>query len=97
MLENTDRKLGPTIGLFKQAFFKNIMLQTTFPVVLPRKMKWTNFQKKDFVVLGEWNSILFYDVNNKSEKVSFGKHWQVTYQQTQNDPLSRNLLIVLVN
>ena len=36
-----------------------------------------------------------YDVIEKSEKFFFGKHWQVTYRQTQNDPLSRNLLIVL--
>ena len=32
----------------------------------------------------------------KREKKCFVKHWQVAYQQAQNDPLSRNLLIVLV-
>ena len=37
-----------------------------------------------------------YWVIRKREKIFFGKHWQVTYQQMQNDPMSCNLLIVLV-
>ena len=31
--------------------------------------------------------MLVYDVIKNSENFFFGKHWQVTYQQTQNDPL----------
>ena len=42
------------------------------------------------------NSILVYDIIINNENFFFGKHWQVTYQQTQNDPLSSNSLNVLV-
>ena len=67
------------------------MLQTVFHIVFRQKLILT----KKFV--GVRNSTLVYDVIKKVKKLFFGKRWQETYQQTQMDPLSRNLLIVLVS
>ena len=71
------------------------MLQTAFLVALLQKMMLINFHQK-FCCLGGVQLILVYDVAKKGEKNFFAKHWQVTYQQMQNGPLSHNLLIVLV-
>ena len=59
------------------------MLRIAFPVILPPKMILTNFHKKNCDVLKVRYSILVYDVIKNSENFFIGKHWQVTYQQTQ--------------
>ena len=72
------------------------MLQTAFSHCITSKMILTNFHEKILMFKGVRNSILVCDVIKKREKNIFGKHWQVANQQTQNDPLSRNLLVFLV-
>ena len=72
------------------------MLQTAFSIALPPQNDIDQFSQKNFDVLGVRKSILVYDVFKITENFFLGKHWQVTYKHTLNDPLSRNSLIVLV-
>ena len=67
------------------------------PLHYHKKWYWPLFTKKFWYLEGGVrSSILVYDIVKKTWKKFFVKHYQVAYQQGRNDPLSRNLLIVLV-
>ena len=87
-----------TLELFKKAFLLKSDAANGFSRCITPKNHIDQFSRKIWMFKGvhKHNSILVYDVIKKSGKINFRKHWQVTYQQMQNDPQSRSLLIVLV-